>query len=125
MLTDMDFVLSYAKKNFNSNPIVNAYYEVIMMQSKEESLPHFNKLKKIISELGNDFNPKEIAEIYEYAINYCIQRISYNQEFYTNEALILYMQFLDSGYMYQNGYLSQWTFKNIIKCKITALHKSI
>ncbi len=117
-IPDMDFVLSYAKKNFNSNPIVNAYYEVIMMQSKEESLPHFNKLKKIISELGNDFNPKEIAEIYEYAINYCIQRISYNQEFYTNEALILYMQFLDSGYMYQNGYLSQWTFKNIIKLSL-------
>ncbi len=117
-IPNMEFVLNYAKNNFSSNPIVNGYYEVIMMQTKEESLPHFIKLKDIITQFDDKFNPKEIAEIYEEAINYCIQRISHNQEFYTDEALALYMQFLDSGYMYQNGYLSHWTFKNIVKLSL-------
>lgn len=114
-IPNMDFVLSYAKAYFGSNPIINAYYEVIMMQTEDYSLDHFNKLKNIIAQHEEKFSPKETAEIYEEAINYCIQRISFNQEFYTDEALYLYMQFLDSGFMYQNGKLSHWKFKNIIK----------
>ena len=43
-LPNMDFVLGFAQANFSTNPIVSAYYEIIMMQtkqSKENSLPHF------------------------------------------------------------------------------------
>ncbi len=114
-IPNMDFVLNYAKIYFDTNPIINAYYEVIMMQTEDDPLSHFNKLKEIIALHADKFSPKETAEIYEEAINYCIQRISHNKEFYTDEALHLYMQFLDSGYMYQNGKLSHWKFKNIIK----------
>ena len=114
-IPNMDFVLSYAKTYFKTNPIINAFYEVIMMQSEENSLVHFNKLKELIAQHKEKFSSKETTEIYEEAINYCIQRISHNKEFYTDEALYLYMQFLDSGFMYQNGKLSHWKFKNIIK----------
>ncbi len=114
-IPNMDFVLSYAKTYFKTNPIINAYYEVIMMQTEEDSLSHFNKLKELTTQHQGTFSPKETAEIYEEAINYCIQRISNNKEFYIDEALHLYIQFLDSGFMYQNGKLSHWKFKNIIK----------
>ena len=114
-IPNMDFILEYAKNNFDDVPIINAYCEVIMMQTKEVSLPHFYQLQEIIQKHNEAFSKKEIAEIYEEAINYCIQRISYDQVFYINEALKLYMVFLDSGNMYQNGFLSHWKFKNIIK----------
>jgi len=111
----LDFVLQHAKNNFLGNPIVKAYYEVILMQTEEKSLPHFYNLKKTILENKPEFSKKEFAEIYEEAINYCIQRISYDQAFYIDEALKLYMDFLASGNMYQKGYLSHWKFKNIVK----------
>ncbi len=109
------FILRHAKENFLDTPIVKAYYEVILMQTKDKSLPHFYNLKETIHDYKSEFSNKEIAEIYEEAINYCIQRISYNQAFYIDEALKLYMEFLDSGSMYQKGFLSHWKFKNIIK----------
>jgi len=115
IIPSMEFILQYAKQNFDDIPIVNAYYEIIMLQTKEKSLPHFYRLQEIIVNHSREFSKKEIGEIYEEAINYCIQRISYNQEFYINEALKLYSEFLSSGNMYQNGFLSHWKFKNIVK----------
>jgi len=110
------FILKYTEKNFLDNPIVKAYYEAILMQTKEKPLPHFFNLKNTILKHYKSFSTKEIAELYEEAINFCIQRISFDQAFYIGEALQLYMEFLDSGHMYRNdGFLSHWKFKNIIK----------
>ena len=111
----LKFILDYAKSHFVDNPIVKAYYEVILMQTVEKPLPHFYNLKATISAHKEVFSSREIAEIYEEAINFCIQRISFDQTFYIGEALKLYMEFLDSGNMYHNGILSHWKFKNIIK----------
>ncbi len=116
--TDMpqiQFILEYTENNFLGNPIVKAYYEAILMQTREKPLPHFFNLKATILKHYKSFSAREIAELYEEAINYCIQRISFDQAFYIGEALQLYMEFLDSGNMYRNGYLSHWKFKNIIK----------
>lgn len=114
-LPEFQFILEYTKANFLKNPIVNSYYELIMMQTSEKPLPHFFNLKETIKKHYTTFSSVEIAEIYENAINFCILRISFDQAFYIGEALSLYMEFLDSGHMYQNGFLSHYKFKNIIK----------
>ena len=111
----LKFIMNYVEENFLDNPLINAYYEIIMMHTQAKPLPHFYNLRKTIKQHHGLFSSKEIYEVYEEAINFCVKRISFDQKFYVGEALQLNMEFLSSGYMYKNGILSHWYFKNIIK----------
>lgn len=115
---EFELILATAKTRFADVPIIQAYLETIAMHSKEDSLNNYLNLKKILFNNQVVFSKEEIDDFYRYAINYCIQRINLDKNFYQNEALQLYVQNLKSGNLYINNYLSQWTYKNIIKLGI-------
>ncbi len=115
---EFQIILETAKNRFIHVPIVKAYLETIAMHSHEKSLPNYLNLKKILFENQYNFSKEELDDFYRYTINYCMQRINIDKNFYQNEALQLYVQNLKFGNLYINNYLSQWTYKNIIKLGI-------
>jgi tetratricopeptide (TPR) repeat protein len=99
-------------------PVIRAYYRVYCLFAQEDAFPDFIELKKLIIHYESFFERMILDELYQYAINYCNLQIMKNPEIYVPEALNLYIMAIESGLMVNNGYLSPWNFKNVIKLSL-------
>lgn len=96
-------------------PAIQAYFRIFQLMTKEDSQPDFEALKALLAGHEASFGAEEMAELYQYAINYCNLQIMKAKEYFVGEALELYIQGVESGILLQNGFLSPWHFKNMIK----------
>jgi hypothetical protein len=96
-------------------PVVQAYYRIYKLLSEDIATDHFDALRRLLAEQEQMFDRQVLAELYQYAINYCNLQIMKNREPYVAEALDLYQTGIQSGILLENGNLSPWHFKNIIK----------
>ncbi|MEN0006803.1 MAG: hypothetical protein AAF798_21795, partial [Bacteroidota bacterium] len=61
------------------------------------------------------FDTGEQRDIYYFAINYCIRRIRVGEKAFANDLMELYIQGLEEEILFDNGKLSPWAFKNMVK----------
>ena len=73
----------------------------------------YNELKLLIKEL-TIFPPQEHREILLHLINYCIQQINKQKKKYVEECYEWYMWGLSKGILLDKGFISKYTFKNIV-----------
>ncbi len=71
------------------------------------------ELKPLIKDL-TIFPPQEHREILLHLINYCIKQINKQEKRYVEECYDWYMWGLSEGILLDKGYVSKYTFKNII-----------
>ena len=99
---------------FENIPSITVYYQVLkMLQNQEESI-HYFQLKTTLANNLKYFPNEELRTLYDYARNYCIRKINNGETAYYQEILNLYQFLLDKKIIFQNGYLTQWDYKNII-----------
>jgi hypothetical protein len=96
-------------------PSIHAYFYIFQLLTRENAQSDFDALKKLLVSQEARFSREELAEIYQYAINYCNFQILKLKQPFVEEALNLYVQGVESGILLQKGKLSPWHFKNIIK----------
>ncbi len=98
-------------------PLIAIYLQIFYTLKKENAEAHFERLKEILSIYQEELPNKEKRTIYLYAINYCVAQISSsaNQIYYVEECLKLYMVGIEQEFLFVNGYLSPWTFKNAVR----------
>ena len=85
------------------------------MLTKENGGPYFEKLKSLLNEHFHHFQKEEMMEMHLYAINFCIRKIREKEERYVEEALNIYLKTIEDGLLFEHGYLSPWTYKNVVK----------
>lgn len=113
-LTDIIKYYKENHRNFQSYPAISIYYAVLnIIQNSEDESSYLN-LKKDLLQHQNLFPKLELWTLYKYAINFCIKKINSGKSNYYKELLDLYKILLENKIIFPNGYLSQWTFKNII-----------
>ena len=109
-------ILSYIEgKPYEQIPSIYIYYLILLTLTKENVDEPFDRLKGMLDRHALHFNIEELKRIYLHAINFCIQRIRMGERKYIGECLNLYIQGIEQKVMLENGYISPWTFKNIIK----------
>ena len=96
-------------------PAIQAYYRIFQLLTQENADSDFEALKALLKLNEPCFGADEMAELYQYAINYCNLQIMKAREHYVAKALELYMEGIESGILLQDGGLSPWHFKNVIK----------
>ncbi|MBU6340159.1 MAG: hypothetical protein KGS48_01585 [Bacteroidetes bacterium] len=96
-------------------PAVHAYFYVFQLLRDDQAHPSFEALKSLLESRAKQFSQQELAELYQYAINYCNFQILKLREAFVEEALQLYIRGVDSGILLQNDKLSPWHYKNMIK----------
>ena len=96
-------------------PVVAVYYQAYKMLQMPESPEHFERLKLLLSEHENTFARTEMRGLYLLAINGCIRRMNTGQRQYIREAFELYRAALERDFLTENGVLSGFTYKNIIR----------
>ncbi len=113
----IDELLDYYEKdyqNYQSIPALYIYYNVLQMLQEEDNENHYQRLKKALNDHAELFPKPELRTLYQYASNYCIKKINSGKSQYYQEVLDLYKVLLEQKIIFQNGFITQWTFKNII-----------
>ena len=98
-------------------PLIAIYLQVYYTFKKENAEKNFEKLKELLLINQNKIPSTEKKTIYLYAINYCVAQIGAhaNRIYYVEECLKLFMFGIEEEFLFTNGYLSPWTFKNVVK----------
>ncbi len=96
-------------------PAVAIYYFAYQMLQSPDAAEPFERLKALLPEYGNYFQPDEMRGLYLMAINGCIRRMNAGRRNYIREAFDLYQAALKRDFLRENGVLSGFTYKNIIR----------
>lgn len=87
-------------------------YQLLQSQNDEVLLTNYtNQIRHFAPQLTN----ATITELFNHAINYCIRHIRKGQSRFTAILLSLYQENLEKGYLLEEGILSPWNYKNIVK----------
>lgn len=98
-------------------PLILIYlsiYKAIVTGEEENGL-HFQNLLAYLEKYEQRIEHDEIKEIYLYAINFCARKIRKGENSYSTIVLNLYDEGIRHKYLHTNGYLSHWTYTNVVK----------
>ena len=98
---------------------VGLYYYTFRCLSNPENEEYFFDLRKNLSEKGHLFPIDEIRDLYLLAINYCIKKHNEGHDKFLKAELELYEEGLNLKYLYIDGYLSRFTYRNVVTLALT------
>jgi hypothetical protein len=99
-------------------PAVAVYYQCYQAVVEGGDESDFQALRSVMEKYQSGFPNAEMRDIYLLAINYCIRRTNTGEQAFISEALELYRQSLDKGYLLQDGVMPESTFSNIASLAI-------
>lgn len=99
------------------SPALQTYYQALMMLSSEEER-HYRALRELLSLHHGVFSLEELQDLYDYAQNYCVKQINSGHATFYSDILALYKEMLDRQILLRQGYLTQWSYINIVTAGI-------
>ena len=111
----VDEVIVYLNENERIKEPSIAIFHLIFKMLKEEEDAYFELLKQLIAVHQFQLKHQDLIDVYRYAINFCLQKLKLGKINYAEEALNLYLSGINNDIFIEDGYLSPWTYKNIIK----------
>jgi len=109
-------VLEEVRRNrrvYAGAPAVIVYYQLYQMLVQNEQDYYFKALE-IFKDYEKDFPSSERETIYNLLQNYCIEQINRGRPRFLREIFELYKAQLEQGLLLEEGYLSEWHYKNIV-----------
>jgi len=91
--------------------VYHACYRAVVHGGDKTAFQH---LRQVMSAHQQGFPKQEIRDLYLLAINYCIRALNRGEEDFAREALQLYEQSLEEGYLLEDGHIPESTFGNIV-----------
>jgi len=113
-LDDIEREISF----FDQTPAIQIYFKVLQMLRAKTDQGHYKELIILLENNLQIFPSNELRTIYNYALNYCVKQINFGNSDYYQEILALYKVLLQEKIIFKNGYLTQWTYINIIAAGI-------
>lgn len=109
-----EVIHSIKTNNLVQYPSIAFYYQIYLTLIENQNENHYYKLKNLIETEINKFPKEESMDIYESALNYCINKANSGiSEFYA-ELLVLYKGMLSNEIFNSNGQLDPTRFRNIV-----------
>jgi hypothetical protein len=94
---------------------IEVYQALLKVLNTESSQEDFNAFRQILSRIQEVLPPQQVLRLYLLAINFCVNKIRVGQSGYAQELMHLYMEGIDQGILIEEGKLSPWIYKNIVK----------
>lgn len=115
----LQVVKTYLRENDYSHiPYIAVYYQLLLSLTEENADDHFQIFRNYLKKYASHFQLSERKDLYYYAINFCIQKIHHGRKAYTEELLNLYQEGIETAVLLEDGFLSPWTFKNMVKLSL-------
>lgn len=118
-------LLGYLRANrdrFQAIPTIEVYYSLLQMLRESKKEEHYHQFKHLLTKHYKRFSQEEAQLLYDYAENYCVQKINEGETSYLREIFRLYQQLIESKLILKNGLLLEWDYKNIVTvgCRLEA-----
>lgn len=108
-------VLDYVgRTGIDHIPAVGIYYHCYLALAHPEEERHFRLFREKIGTYDSVFPQEEMRNLYLLAINYCIKKYNEGNSHFLEEEYQLYRQGLEKGYLLMDGYLSRFTYRNVV-----------
>ena len=113
----LDSVLRLAETGnwLTEYPAVALYYHLCMAMLEPDRPEHFESWKTVLAAHAGQFAPVELRGLHLLGINYCIRRMNSGDKPFVREAFELYRSGLEKKLLAESGWLSGFTYKNIIR----------
>jgi len=102
------------KGDFSDTPVVSIYHQIILTHLEPDQENHYFVLRNLLEQHGADLPKAEMSQVYQAALNYCNRQINNGKFYFLDESFALYKQFLKRELIFENGYITHWTFKNVV-----------
>ena len=104
-------------EEFFGAPSTRIYFHILKMLTDSEPEPHFRAVIELFQAHFQNFTLSDKQNILSHALNFCIRqiRLQADKRGYMEEALGLYTFGIEQRIFLDDGYLSPWHFKNVIK----------
>lgn len=99
-------------------PVIKLYYHACRIFEPAKGEDSFQLFKKILSEYSVRLKADYLKECYTLGINYCIRQINRGERDFVAEVLSLYELGLAGDAFLENGFLSRFTYKNIVTAAV-------
>ncbi|MEN0006028.1 MAG: hypothetical protein AAF798_17895, partial [Bacteroidota bacterium] len=109
-----DEVKSFLESVEEQPPLIQIYLQIYGYFRTEEDT-YFHALMGLIKAHSSKIARQELREIFLYAINLCARKIRRGQIEMIDTALTLYVDGIESEAIFENGYVSHWTYSNVVK----------
>ncbi len=113
---NLEYILEQTKNTdeiYHQHPAVRVYYQALKTIEGKQ-LEDYQLLKTLLAEHLNVFPKDDLTTLYDYVLNFCIQQINKGNTSFYSEILEVYQFLLANKINFQNGYLQEWDYKNII-----------
>jgi hypothetical protein len=111
-------VLSYTPTssiNSGNSPLPSLFARLIDLLQSDNAPDLLEEFWLSIRQRRHELALEDLREFFYNAINYCIQQIRRGRASFTNALLQLYEEGLEEGFLLEDGELSPWNYKNIVK----------
>lgn len=105
-------------ENIGVLPVLQVYYAAFQMLQTEAEEAHYYQLKNLLQEHLHLFPQAELRVLYNFALNFCVKKINSGLTTYYREILDVYKVLLEEQILFKNGYLTQWSYINIVTAGI-------
>ncbi len=100
--------------HYKTNAGVMIYYHILLLLLEEDEGINYKKVKKLLQENHYLFAQAEARDMLVFAQNYCIKQINRGRINYLKEVFYFYQFSIEKNLVYENGFISPQTFKNIV-----------
>jgi hypothetical protein len=108
-------VLGLLKEHeYGQVPIIAIYHQVLLTLTKENEERHFQKLLDLLLQHERKISLRQLREIYQSAMNYCIKKINKGNSGYFKTLFEIYKVILPKKILMRGGFLPQFDYKNIV-----------
>ncbi len=98
----------------NNIPAIDLYCFILRSLRDSENPEHFEELKRLLKEHPKALPRQEMKSLHTFARNYCIKKINRGHMEYLESIFELYDLSLLGGLLSEEGFMSPWTYKNIV-----------
>lgn len=109
-----EILLHLSKHSYDHIPPIAIYHAIHAMLSSPEEESHYHKVVVLLQEHGHSIQASEARYMYTFALNHCVGRINQGHSEYLREIFGLYQACLTAGFLFEEGELSPWNYKNIV-----------
>lgn len=106
--------------DLSTMPVVEQYFLIYCLLTKPNKEETYQKLKSLFLASVKVTPIADQQKILIFGINFCANQVRFsdNRDYYMEEALNLYIYGVNDQILFNNGILSPWHFKNVIKLSI-------
>ncbi|WP_367389224.1 hypothetical protein [Lewinella sp. LCG006] len=118
------YELSYLKEVFQKaaavdqqmqyQSAINIYLALARLLQSEDDDHSFSDMEKQLEIYPEALPPEEKRTVYNFLLNYCVQRINMGETHYYQKVLTIYRKLLDEQLLLRDQRISQWTYTNIV-----------